>query len=59
MTEENHGKRNNMTEENHEITIKFNSIEELIKACDELLRQGYNISLVSGYKVFTVEDKER
>lgn len=39
--------------ENHEITLKFKSTEELQKAYRELLAKGYNVTSVSDFDYYT------
>ena len=50
--------KKDMTEENHEITLKFNNSEDLCKAFEELTSKGYNISLVADYKLFNFSQEK-
>ena len=48
-----------MTEENHEITLKFNNSEDLFKALEELTSKGYCISLVADYKAVSTDNETK
>ena len=47
-----------MIEENHEITLKFSSSEELLTAYHVLQQRGYDVSCVSDYKMVALEENK-